>query len=93
LAAVDAGKHVYLAKPVAVDAPGCLTVGEAGRRAESKKQVFLVDFQTRANEHFRKAVGLVHQEAIGKLANRTVARSVRSTLTAILGREAAYRCA
>ncbi len=65
--AVDAGKHVYLAKPVAVDAPGCLTIGEAGRRATARKQVFLVDFQTRANEHFRKAVGAVHQGAIGEL--------------------------
>ena len=66
-AAVDAGKHVYLAKPIAVDAPGCLEVAAAGKRAESKKQVFLVDFQTRANEHFRNAVGLVHKGAIGKL--------------------------
>ena len=65
--AVDAGKHVYIAKPIAVDAPGCLTIGEAGKRATAKKQVFLVDFQTRANEHFRKAVGEVHQGAIGQL--------------------------
>jgi len=50
-----------------VDAPGCLTVAEAGKRAEARKQVFLVDFQTRANEHFRNAVGLVHKGAIGKL--------------------------
>ncbi len=65
--AVDAGKHVYLAKPIAVDAPGCLRIAEAGKRAASRKQVFLVDFQTRANEHFRNAVGQVHQGAIGKL--------------------------
>jgi predicted dehydrogenase len=67
LDAVDAGKHVYLAKPVAVDAPGCLTIAEAGRKATAKKQVFLVDFQTRANEHFRRAMNLVHQGAIGQL--------------------------
>lgn len=65
--AVDAGKHVFLAKPIAVDVPGCLTIGEAGRKATAKKQVFRVDFQTRANEHFRKAVGLVHAGAIGQL--------------------------
>jgi predicted dehydrogenase len=65
--AVDAGKHVYLAKPIAVDAPGCLKILEAGKRATAKKQAFLVDFQTRANEHFRNAVGQVHQGAIGKL--------------------------
>jgi hypothetical protein len=28
--AVDAGKHVYLAKPVAVDVPGCRTVEQSG---------------------------------------------------------------
>src|SRR5512135_1129666 len=54
-AAVDAGKHVYVAKPIAVDAPGCLTIAESGRKASGKKLVFLVDFQTRANPDFRKA--------------------------------------
>lgn len=65
--AVSAGKHVFLAKPVAVDAPGCQAIAEAGRIATANKLVFLVDFQTRANEHFRKAVGLAHQGAIGQL--------------------------
>jgi predicted dehydrogenase len=65
--AVDAGKHVYLAKPIAVDAPGCMTIAEAGKRATQRKQVFLVDFQTRADEHFRSAMTQVHQGAIGKL--------------------------
>lgn len=65
--AVEAGKHVYLAKPIAVDAPGCLTIAAAGKRATSRKQVFLVDFQARANPHFRRAVSEVHAGAIGKL--------------------------
>ena len=30
LAAVDAGKHVYMAKPVAVDVPGCKSVLASG---------------------------------------------------------------
>ena len=64
--AVDAGKHVYLAKPIAVDAPGCQTIAAAGKRATARKQVFLVDFQTRANEHFREAIGQVHRGAIGQ---------------------------
>jgi len=66
-AAVAAGRHVYLAKPVAVDVPGCLTIAEAGRRATAQRQVFLVDFQTRANEHYRQALQLVRQGAIGKI--------------------------
>ena len=66
-AAVDAGKHVYLAKPIAVDAPGCQTIAASGQRATAKKQVFLVDFQTRADAHFREAVGQVHKGAMGPL--------------------------
>jgi len=65
--AVDAGKHVFLAKPIAVDAPGCAKIAEAGKRATAKQQVFLVDFQTRANKYFRDAIGQVHQGAIGQL--------------------------
>lgn len=64
--AVAAGKHVFLAKPVAVDAPGCLEIARAGRQATAQRQVFLVDFQTRANEHYRTAVGLVRQGQIGR---------------------------
>ena len=66
-AAVDAGKHVYLAKPIAVDTPGCQTIAAAGQRATARKQVFLVDFQTRADAQFRDAVGQVHKGAIGSL--------------------------
>lgn len=46
-AAVAAGKHVFLAKPVAVDVPGCRSIRESGERAKGKVS-FLVDFQTRA---------------------------------------------
>ena len=65
--AVDAGKHVYLAKPIAVDVPGCLAIAEAGKRATAKKQVFLVDFQTRASEHYQKVMKMLRHGDIGKL--------------------------
>lgn len=55
--AVDAGKHVFVAKPIAVDAPGCLTIAEAGKRATAKKLVFLVDFQTRATSSTARRCG------------------------------------
>ncbi|MDO8545036.1 MAG: Gfo/Idh/MocA family oxidoreductase [Opitutaceae bacterium] len=44
-AAVAAAKHVYMAKPVAVDVPGCLAVRAAARDASARKQMFMVDFQ------------------------------------------------
>jgi myo-inositol 2-dehydrogenase/D-chiro-inositol 1-dehydrogenase len=67
-AAVDAGRHVYLAKPIAVDVPGCHLVGKSGKRAAAKKRCFLVDFQTRANELYQEAIKRVHDGAIGRFA-------------------------
>ncbi|MGD0595914.1 MAG: Gfo/Idh/MocA family oxidoreductase [Sedimentisphaerales bacterium] len=67
-AGVDAGVHVYLAKPIAVDVSGCNTVSEAGKKATAKKLCFLVDFQTRANEFYCEALKRVHNGDIGKLA-------------------------
>lgn len=75
-AAVDAGKHVYCAKPIAVDVPGCTTIAEAGRKATEKKLVFLVDFQTRATDAFQEGVQRVREGMIG----------------AIKTAEAAYQC-
>lgn len=66
-AAVEAGKHVFLAKPIAVDVPGCTTVAEAGKRATESKRVFLVDFQTRASPLFREALRRVRAGDIGRL--------------------------
>lgn len=67
MAAVKAGKHVFLAKPIAVDVPGCQTIAAAGQKATEKRLVFLVDFQTRANDIFQEAVRRVHEGGIGKL--------------------------
>jgi len=67
-AAVEAGCHVFLAKPIAVDVPGCKTVGQSGNKATEKGLCFLVDFQTRADEFFIEALKRVHAGALGKLA-------------------------
>lgn len=65
VAALAAGKHVYLAKPIAVDVPGCLAIVEAAKAAEGKLST-LVDFQTRNNEFFRGAAQRVHDGMIGQ---------------------------
>ncbi len=65
MAAVEAGKHVYLAKPVAVDVPGCKTILAAGEKAKGHLN-FFVDFQTRSTPFFMEAARRVHQGAIGK---------------------------
>jgi len=66
-AAVDAGCHVYVAKPVAVDVPGCQIIAESGKRATGKKLCLLVDFQTRANAYYREAVKRAQYGDIGRI--------------------------
>ena len=44
-AAVDAGCHIYMAKPVAVNVPGCLAIEAAAKQATQKKLSFLIDYQ------------------------------------------------
>jgi predicted dehydrogenase len=44
-AAVDAGLHVYMAKPIAADVPGCLAIQQAANTATVKQRCFLVDYQ------------------------------------------------
>jgi len=65
-AAVAAGKHVYLEKPVAVDVPGALKVMEIGRRAEGKLSLD-VGFQIRDCPPFVELVKRIHDGALGKI--------------------------
>ncbi len=65
-AAVEAGKHVYLEKPVAVDAPGCRRVLAAARRAEGRLSLN-VGFQLRMAPPFVELVRRVHGGAIGEI--------------------------
>jgi myo-inositol 2-dehydrogenase/D-chiro-inositol 1-dehydrogenase len=65
-AAVDKGFHVYLAKPLAVDVPGCRMIAGCGKKATARKLAFLVDFQTRAHPAFIEALGRVHDGALGE---------------------------
>jgi len=65
-AAVAAGKHVYLEKPVAVDVPGALKVIEIGKRAEGKLSLD-VGFQIRDCPPFVEMVRRIHDGAIGKI--------------------------
>lgn len=64
---IAAGKHAFVAKPIAVDVPGCMAFQETGRRATEKGLVVLVDFQARANALFREAAKRVLNGDIGKL--------------------------
>jgi predicted dehydrogenase len=66
-AAVEAGAHVYLAKPVAVDVPGCRSIEESSGKASAKNRCFLVDFQTRTDPFYQEAIQRVHNGDIGPI--------------------------
>lgn len=66
-AAVEAGLHVWLAKPIAVDSPGVARIEAAARKAAEKKRCFLVDFQTRALAHYNEAARLVAAGSLGTM--------------------------
>jgi predicted dehydrogenase len=67
-AAVKAGKHVFIEKPVAVDPPGCRRVIAAGAEAEKKGLVITAGTEMRHDWDFIKTHQAVAVEkALGKL--------------------------
>jgi myo-inositol 2-dehydrogenase / D-chiro-inositol 1-dehydrogenase len=67
-AAVDSGTHVYLAKPIAVDVPGCRSIESSAKKAEAKKLAFLIDFQTRTDPFYQEAIRRVQKDnGIGRI--------------------------
>lgn len=67
-AAVETGLHVYMAKPVAADAPGALKVEAAGRRATERKQCFFVDYQMPTDPVNREVAARIRAGALGPIA-------------------------
>ncbi|MBI5690291.1 MAG: Gfo/Idh/MocA family oxidoreductase [Verrucomicrobia bacterium] len=65
-AAVAAKLHVYLAKPPAVDVPSVNSIAADGRLSGKQGRVFLVDFQTRANEFYIEALRRLHAGQLGE---------------------------
>jgi len=69
-AAVDAGVHVYLAKPMAVDVPGCGRIQASAAKAQEKKLAYLIDFQTRTDPFYQEAIRRVQTEGdIGRIVS------------------------
>lgn len=64
-AAIDAGKHVFAEKPLAVDGPGMRTVYECGEKARRENLALLVGFCWRFNHGMREAFDRVHAGEIG----------------------------
>jgi predicted dehydrogenase len=66
-AAVDAGKHVFAEKPVAVDAPGVRKVLQACDDARRKNLSIVSGLQMRYSEAHRETVRRLHDGALGPI--------------------------
>jgi predicted dehydrogenase len=66
-AAVDAGKHVFAEKPVAVDAPGVRWVLKTCDAARQKGLSVVSGLCLRYHDGFRETVARIHDGAIGEI--------------------------
>ncbi len=66
-AAVQAGKHVFMEKPVAVDPPGCRRILAAGEVAKTKGLAVVAGTQRRHQEGYRRNKFLIDNGAIGTI--------------------------
>jgi predicted dehydrogenase len=66
-AAIKAGKHVFMEKPVAVDPPGARKIIEAGELAKQKGLAVVAGTQRRYQKGYRENAYAVSHGAIGRL--------------------------
>ncbi len=71
-AAVAASKHVFMEKPVAVDAPGVRRILAAGELAAAKQLSVQVGLQRRHDRRYQDCIAQIHQGALGRI---TLARA------------------
>jgi len=67
--AVEAGKHVFMEKPVAVDTWGCRQVLQAGEKAKAKKLSVMVGMQHHHDNQYIAAQKKVADGALGTLVH------------------------
>lgn len=65
-AAIDAGKHVFCEKPMAVDGPGVRSVLESAAKAKEKKLSLVSGFCWRSNYGERELMERIHDGQIGE---------------------------
>lgn len=68
-AAIKADKHVFMEKPLAVDAPGYRKIMEVGKLAEAKKLNVVVGLQNRYDISYQEMIGKIREGALGDIAS------------------------
>ncbi|NLP08984.1 Gfo/Idh/MocA family oxidoreductase, partial [bacterium] len=71
-AAIDAGKHVFMEKPVAVDPMGVKQILQAAEQATQKGLSVVTGNQRRNQYHYLKALQMIRNGAIGDLVGGQV---------------------
>lgn len=75
MAAIDAGKHVFCEKPVAVDAPGIRKVLEAARKAKAKNLSLVSGFTFRYDYSKRALFDKILNGDIGEILSVSTTRN------------------
>ncbi|SMO62275.1 Gfo/Idh/MocA family protein [Fodinibius sediminis] len=70
--AIDAGKHVFMEKPLATDAPGVRKVLEVGKKADEKGLNVVVGLQRHYQNSYREAVKRIDDGAVGNIVSGQV---------------------
>jgi len=70
--AVKQGKHIFMEKPVATDAPGVRRVLAAAEEAKKKKLNVVVGLQRRYQPSYREMIKRIHDGAIGDIVGGQV---------------------
>ena len=68
-AAVDAGKHIFMEKPVAVDPPGARSVIASSELAQKKGLAIVAGTQRRHQAHYLEILKRIHNGDIGDIVS------------------------
>ena len=64
---VEAGKHVFMEKPAAVDPPGCRRIIAAGEAAKKKGLLIVAGTQRRHEQGYNQRAAMIKEGAFGKI--------------------------
>ncbi len=67
LAAIQAGKHVFMEKPLCVDAPGYRTLMKANQMADDNGLKVAVGLQRRHSQHYTGNIARLHDGELGDM--------------------------